>query len=422
MRISYALGKARGLARLLANRLLAVPFYVATAIVPRSPRLWAFGSWQGKRFADNPKHFFLHCHARESSDVRAVWLSADRGVVRKLRALGLPAHHRSSPRGIWCALRAGVYLLDVRVADVHHLASRGALRVNLWHGVPLKKIERDIDQAEHTVARAHRGPRLTRAILKFRRPELTERYDAVLATSKVTAERFASAFGVSESAIIRAGYPRNDPLLSADTRRFLLPDERAVVDEMLAHGRAGRRVLLYMPTFRDWGNTADRVIPIDWAAMDALLRQRDGVLYCKLHPNDRASLPDVSHLERIQFLPSGIDPYPLLQHTHALISDYSSIFFDYLMLDRPIVFYAYDLDAYRRYSRSMYDDYDRVTPGARATDPAQLEAVLGELLTGYEKHSLVHEAARAQVRDRFFDHVDAAASARLYDELVRRTA
>jgi CDP-glycerol glycerophosphotransferase (TagB/SpsB family) len=422
MTMRYLLQKAIGLSRILRDRLLLLPFAIATAVIPRSPHRWAFGSWYGLRFADNPKYFYFYCHRLENSPVEAVWLSKNPAVVREVRALGLPAYHRSSPRGLWHALRAGVYLLDCRLSDVHAMASRGAHKVNLWHGVPLKKIERDIDQADHTINLAVRGSWLQRAILKLRRPELTERYDAILATSDATADRFSGAFGIARERIIVAGYPRTDALLTDAPAPFLPAAERSIVDEFEAHGRAGRRVLFYMPTFRDWGNTTDRIIPIDWQRLDAALRAHGGVLYCKLHPNDRAGLPDLSDLPSIRILPSIVDPYPLLRHTHALISDYSSIFFDYLLLDRPVVFYPYDLDAYRTRSRGLYDDYDAVTPGPKARDAAGLERLLTRLLSEYDEHVDEYASARAAVRDRFFAHVDDRASARLFEALRRRTA
>jgi CDP-glycerol glycerophosphotransferase (TagB/SpsB family) len=418
----YVLQKAIGLTRIVRDRLLLLPFAIATTLIPRSPHRWVFGSWYGLRFADNPKYFFFYCHTRENSPVRAVWLSKNPEVVRAVRALGLPAHLRSSPVGLWHALRAGVYLLDCRLSDVHAMASRGALKVNLWHGVPLKKIERDIDQADHTINLAVRGTLLQRAILKVRRPELTERYDAILATSDATADRFSGAFGVARDRVIVAGYPRTDPLLAATPAPFLPEADRAIVEEFQTHERAGRRVLFYMPTFRDWGNTADRVIPIDWQRLDELLRKYGGVLYCKLHPGDRAGLPDLSGLSSIRLLSSSADPYPLLRHTHALISDYSSIFFDYLLLDRPVVFYPYDLEAYRTRSRGLYDDYHQVTPGPKAYDAAGLERLLVDLLSSYEAHVAVHARERAAVRDRFFAYVDDRASERLFDTLVRQAA
>ena len=407
----------------LGERAFAAVLVVVSLVVPRSGRIWAFGSWYGGRFADNPKYFFLHCASREREAVHAVWLSMSSTVVRRIRALGFPAYHRLSPRGLWYALRAGVYIFDCRVMDVSSVASSGALKVNLWHGVPLKMIERDIPQSNNALAQANHGSPLVRAANKVLRPQLSERYDYILGTSRATCGRFARAFGVDTSQVINGGYPRTDVLLSRDDgARFRMPEEERVIEKCRAYAREGTRVMLYMPTFRDWRNDADRVIPIDWRALDGLLQAHGGALFCKLHPNDQARLPDLAGLSRVHLIPSSVDPYPILRHTDALISDYSSIFFDYLLLDRPLLFYPYDLDDYRTFSRALYDDYDTVTPGPKAYDAAGLERAITTLLSSYGEQSRHYAAERAAVRARFYEHVDDGASARLFDVLRDRTA
>jgi len=407
----------------LGERAFAAVLVVVSVVVPRSKRIWAFGSWYGGRFADNPKYFFLHCASRERDAVQAVWLSMSSTVVRRIRALGFPAYHRLSPMGLWYALRAGVYIFDCRVMDVSSVASSGAVKVNLWHGVPLKMIERDIPQASNALAQANHGSPLVKAANKVLRPQLSERYDYILGTSPATCDRFARAFGVARSQVLDGGYPRTDVLLSGDgASRFTMPEEDRVIEQCRAYARDGVRVMLYMPTFRDWRNDANRVIPIDWKALDALLQRHGGALFCKLHPNDQARLPDLAGLSRVHLIPSTVDPYPILRHTDALISDYSSIFFDYLLLDRPLVFYPYDLDDYRTYSRALYDDYETVTPGPKAHDTAGLQTTLATLLSSYDEQTSAYAAARAAVRSRFYAHVDDRASARLFDALRERTA
>src|SRR5881628_2324481 len=96
----------------LGERAFAAVLVVVSLVVPRSRRIWAFGSWYGQRFADNPKYFFLHCASVERQSVHAVWLSASPAVVKRIRDLGFTAYHRMSPRGLWYALRAGVYIFD----------------------------------------------------------------------------------------------------------------------------------------------------------------------------------------------------------------------------------------------------------------------------------------------------------------------
>lgn len=407
----------------IVERLFATLLWGVSLVIPRSTRIWAFGSWYGKRFADNPKHFFLYCNAMASQHVQAVWLSRNRKVIQRVRRLGLRAHHRLSPRGLWYSLRAGVYLIDCRVMDISPIASSGAIVVNLWHGVPLKRIEGDIEQPDHPCVQARRGPLPVRIANRLLRPQLTERYDFILATSAATAVRFGSAFGVGPERIITAGYPRTDPLLSdTDASRYLLQEERDLIAEFQLHAREARRVLLYMPTFRDWNNIANRAIPIDWTSLDSTLEAHGGVLYCKLHPADEASLPSFESFRQIRTIDANVDPYPILKYTDALISDYSSIFLDYLMLDRPVIFYPYDLEEYQSLSRTLYEPYDETAPGPRAHTAEEFEQLVADLLHDYPGVERRWREDRARVRGWSHEFVDDRSSERLVAALLERLA
>lgn len=405
----------------LMKRLMAVFFWLVSWVVPRSNRIWVFGSWHGLLFADNPRYFFLYCSGLARSPVRPVWLSRNRSVIRFLRHRGLRAHHRLSLFGLWYRLRAGVYLFNSRIMDIASSGFRGATVINLWHGIPLKKIERDIEQPDNPITLARNGPPLRRFAIRLLHPQLTERYDYVLGTSAMTAPRLMSAFGVTHGQILNAGYPRTDPLVSGDGGlRHLMPAETRLLDEIRSQAAAGRRVLLYMPTFRDWNNDRSRVIPVDWIALDQTLNEHGGILYCKLHLNDQAQVPSDVDLSRIRLVPSDLDIYPALRFTDALITDYSSVFFDYLLLDKPVVFYAYDLDAYQRLSRTLYDRYEDVTPGPKVSTPAELTEAVIRLLEDYPTVRECWKAERARVRQLVHDFSDGSASERLFALLLEK--
>ncbi len=406
----------------LAQRLLASILFLVGIVIPRSRYIWAFGSWYGLRFADNSKHFFIHC-SKADLPVRAVWLSRSSSVVRLIRRLGFRAHHWLSPLGLWYSMRAGVYLVDCRIMDVSPVGGSGATIVNLWHGIPLKKIERDIDLPHHPLVRAKRSALPMRILNRLLRPELSERYDFVLATSKVTAARLGRAFGVAAEQLITAGYPRTDLLFAElESLHHLLPEERDLIGEFRAHATEGRRILLYMPTFRDWNNIENRSLPVPWEALDAILEKNDGVLYCKFHPIDQAQLPSLDGLTHIRVLPADLDVYPALKFTDALITDYSSILFDYLLLDRPILFYPYDLEEYQRLSRGLYDPYDDVTPGPKARTAEELQSVVASLLEHYPLMNDCWREHRVRVRRQIHEFADARSSERLATALLDRLA
>ncbi len=402
------------------THILALGFLLLSLLIRRAPNLWIFGCWYGTRFADNPRYFFVYCSTLKECPITPVWISRRRAIVREVRRLGLRAYHALSPLGIWYRLRAGMYVVDCRIRDIGRVAPRGAVIVNLWHGVPLKRIERDIEQVHHPVRQAHHGSPLMRLAYRIVHPEFTERYDRVLATSPLVAARLSSAFGVPEDQVIVAGYPRTDPLFAEVLDdRHLLRVERTLLQQLRAHRQAGRRVLLYMPTFRDWRNVADRVIPIDWEALNHALMVGQGVLYCKLHPSDQARLPSLAHLENVRFVPARVDIYSVLLETDALISDYSSIYFDYLLLDRPIIFYPYDLEDYQRFSRTLYEPYESATPGPKARSSAELVQLVTRLLGNYDEMAWEWAACRNEIRERMFAFRDGHASERLLAYLLK---
>ena len=123
---------------LLLARLYLFPLYFLGGLMPRRKDLWVFGSWGGYRFADNSAAFFNYCQDKISDRIRLVWISRDRNIVQQLSARGVEARWIWSPGGVWCCLRAGLYLFDSFSKDINFWTSLGAKRINLWSGVPLK--------------------------------------------------------------------------------------------------------------------------------------------------------------------------------------------------------------------------------------------------------------------------------------------
>jgi CDP-glycerol glycerophosphotransferase (TagB/SpsB family) len=403
-RILRALAKSAGLV-----------LYLLGGLVPRDRGLWVFGSWHGRRFADNAKWLFAHV-ARGEPEVRAVWISRDPAIVAELRSLGYEAHPALSPRGIWTCLRAGVYAYDVNVGDVNFYTSCGAFRANLWHGTPLKRIERDIDTPGHPAHREFHGSWLRRAFYHLRAPWNARSPDLTIAASPYAAPHMASAFAVPAERAPVTGLPRNDVLLSDEESPF--PADAAWRERLLAWRAQGRRVLVYMPTFRD--TKADRSLPLDWDRLEAFLAERGAVMLLKLHPHDAARLPDLARRASFEVVDTGADPYPILRHADVLVTDYSSVFFDFLALDRPMVFYAYDLEQYRSSDRSLYLAYEEATPGHHAATFDGLLAVLDLALQDRRTGTDRGVPSRREAMPRFAPLRDARSAERIVQVIRAR--
>lgn len=388
-------------AGLLPERLL---MSVVSRFVRRRADLWVFGSGRGRRFADNARHFFVACIRERAA--HCVWISSDQEIVQAVRELGHPAHHRRSLAGMWCSLRAGVYVYDSTPDDINYGASFKALRVNLWHGVPLKRIERDIDTPSSPIWRGLHGSMMDRAKLWLRAPWIFHPPHLVIATSEKLKPIFASAFGVPSCSVLVSGYPRNDAALnvarSTDLEMLVNPGPGRVT-------KRGGKAILYMPTFRDEGATP-LPTPAQQKELSALLRAFDAKLYLKLHPLDVGRLTVTPDVDSIAIIPSAVDVYEAIGDADILVTDYSSVFFDFLLFDRPLIFYCPDLDIYQTRDRGMYFDYDDVTPGPKALSWDQFLRALAQTLRG--DHDEFGEA-RKRVAKQFHTYSDGRSSQRI---------
>lgn len=386
--------------------------YFLSGFVPRRSDLWVFGSWGGHRFADNAASLFLHCQAELSGSVRLVWISRDGNIVRKLRDEGYEAHRVWSARGLACCLRAGVYFFDNFCKDVNYWTSRSARKVNLWSGVPLKAFERDIDNPRNRYYRLFHGSPPERLFLSIMMPWHVDRPDLIIATSSENAQITRRAFGVQDDAVAITGYPRNDILFedsgNGQQARQGWPEPfRHAVD-------AGRFVFLYLPTYRD---SAKPFVDVDWADVDRLMERHDAIFFLKLHPDDRGSLDATG--ARVIELPQGIDIYGLLPATDALISDYSSIIFDYMMLERPIIHYLPDLDEFRASSRSLIFDPAEIAVGPVCESGATLAEALSAVLQGVQA-PLDTQTRWSEIRRRMNLYCDGRSGRRVLAEITRR--
>src|SRR5262245_47668280 len=385
--------------------------YFLSGFVPRRPDLWVFGSWGGFRFADNGAAFFEYCQKRVAGSVQLVWISRNRDIVARLRARGFEAHWLWSPTGAARCLRAGLHLFDCFAKDTNFWLSRGAKKVNLWSGVPLKTFERDIDNPGNRYYRVFHGTLLQRLLYGMMMPWHVTRPDMIIAMSEEARAITARAFDVPMHTVFVTGFPRNDPLFLASTGNAANKNCPAAV---LEAERAGKKVFLYLPTFRDSGKP---FVKIDWKRLDALMERLNGVFFIKFHPVDATQFNDAS--SRIVQLFQDTDVYDVMPHSSALISDSSSIIFDYMLLDRPIIYYTPDLEDFIAGCRKFNFHPVDVAVGPLCSDSSQLERAIEDAATGKAVDAR-GEAHRASVMKRLHAFVDGSSGERVLDAIKRQ--
>ncbi|MBQ3786271.1 MAG: CDP-glycerol glycerophosphotransferase family protein [Lachnospiraceae bacterium] len=397
------------------GQLLLLPLYGSSFLMPRDKNLWLFGSTFGRRFADNPRYLYLYVNRliRDAGKgkVRPVWISHNKKVISFLNSKGLEAYHYHSLKGIWLALRAKVYIYDNYSKDINFWQSGGALKVNLWHGVGNKRINHDNihDKVRHPENAYEKWCTFPRR-LSDEKPT-----DHVLCTSKEMGKYFEKAFKLNPGHIINAGYPRCDVLSDVHhpLLKVLTPLEEKLVDELDAFKQKNPsvRIIAYLPTFR--ASEKEFMKVMDMERFNEYLSQRDYLFVIKPHPKSviKAALKDI-HFERILTVPDETDVYTFLGWADMLVTDYSSVYTDYMLLDRPVVAFDYDRVEYEKNSRDYFISQDEYMPELKATDMDELMSCMD---AAFEKDECL--AARQKSRERMFDEPDFNACERVYEKI-----
>lgn len=392
------------------GQLFLMPLYWLSFLMPRSKNLWLFGSTFGRRFADNPRYLYLYASQhKEQYGIRPVWLSHKKEIADWLTEHGYEAYTYHSIKGLWCALRGKIYLFDNYAKDINFWQSGGALKINLWHGIPLKKIQADnrFDAFRHPKNLWERWKNLPRN-LSDEKP-----HHYVLATSEFMRPVFQSAFRTEH--VLINGYPRNDSMLPEALINLYTKTEAAMLQQI--HQKLqeeGLRMIYYMPTFRDSEVRFFDVVNLD--ALNHFLEKNHLLLCVKLHPKSklRMRFEEIKSVH-ILVIDADTDPYVFIPDSSLLITDYSSIYFDYLLSGKPVVFFDYDLKEYLKDSREMYFDYEEYTPGIKAdTFEALLKAVSDSL-----SDSSLYETERNAMLQKMFCYGREEASGKLIEELKK---
>jgi CDP-glycerol glycerophosphotransferase len=385
-----------------ALKLLRLPLYalgaLATLVVPRSPRLWVFGSGIGVGEGALP----LYRAARERLDgTRLVWLASSALELDEAQKLGLDSSLKRGWRGFRLTLRAQVIVVTHGFGDVNRFATRGGFVVQLWHGIPLKRLH--LDSPATLRISGIPDHRLVRGLMARAYRFAGRGIRLFPVASELVAARISSAFGVPRDRIVVTGDPRDDAL-TAPSAPLLEAD--------------GARTILYAPTWRDGDPDPATPTAGQWDAVASWLEQRDAVLYVRAHPlgaGDYAAGPARSDRIRMLGADRVRDVNAVLPEIDVLLTDYSSIAFDFALLGRPIVFLAADLEQYAK-RRGLYDAYREFSGGRYTTGWEGALELLGDALDG-DPVALRHSA---WLRDEYVD-VSGEATERVLDEILART-
>lgn len=365
-------------------------------LVPADKDLIVFESGLGKQYGDSPRYIYEEL-LRQGDSRTKVWIYSG---SHRFTDPNTKVVKRLSPEYFWYLARAKYWVNNQSFP--HYLRRRkDGIFLQTWHGTPLKQMAMDIDEVQ-----GRDDGYIDRVI------NATKQWTHLISPSTYTSRIMRSAYGFSGTAV-ELGYPRNDILVG---EHVVLHESR--VRETLGL-LPGQKTVLYAPTFRDdAGNGKGRFrfeLPMDLEEFNRRFGD-DTVLLLRMHVliSNAVEIP-----EELRGRVLDVSGYPDIQELYlasdVLVTDYSSVFFDYSILRRPIIFYAYDLVNYRDNLRGFYLDYETALPGPIVETEDDLwdtvaRALSGEKIGGVDREQFIADYAphddgfaAKRIVDRFFN-------------------
>lgn len=367
-------------------------------------RLVYFQTFSGRGYSDSPKAMYEYMlTAPEYRDFRFVWSFKDPDKYGYLLKNGRTQIVKFRTRADNKALRKAKYWIsNYRMLDHQH-PRKGQVYLQCWHGTPLKRLGYDIIESDNAMNS------LSEIKEKYRTD--AKKFRWLLSPSPFATEKFATAWNLNATGqrdkILEKGYPRNDRLIN------YAPEERESIRKQL--GIDDKKVILYAPTWRDNQHTSGEgytyKTEVDFDKLQRELGDEYVILF-RAHYLVANSFDFARYDGFVRDVSSYGDINDLYIASDLLVTDYSSVFFDYANLERPIVFYMYDLEHYANEMRGFYLSLDEL-PGPVVKDEDSLIAEI-KACSGWKPDEKYMEFKR-----RFNPYEDGQSSKRVLEAVIR---
>ena len=343
--------------------------------------IWIFSSTDNERYNYNSKYLFEYVLKNENDITPYFVINDDKLRERLQLEYGKDFFiETSSKEGIKKVLSGGVWFTSAGLPLYGINLNKKRIIVNLWHGIPLKKI---------ALMENNFG------ILKrlYFKNIFSKNYSYILTTSKNLLPIMKESFGVAEEVVKVWGQPRNDCLFEKVDQNNL----KSIIPNLTSYDK----LILYAPTYRDDDET--KIFPFedyDKEELESFLESNKAIIFIRTHIAE--SIDVEKYLgKRIILLNENIieDIMPVLNLFDILITDYSSIYIDFLLLQKPLIFLPYDKEKYL-HKRGFNFEYDKVTPGYKPDNMKDFMKYIEESFKGNDFYK-----KERQVVNNFFNEI-----------------
>lgn len=337
-------------------------YKILTKILPINKKIILFESNLGRNYTGNPKAIYEEMVARGlDKKYRCYFILEDMqtkipGSAKKIK--------RNRFRYFYYFAKAGVWISNSQF-PMYIIKRKGCTYIQTWHGTPLKKLALDLEAVFMAGEKD---------ISDYKRNfyNNAQTWDYLISQNSYSTEIFRRAFGFTKE-ILEIGYPRNDILFHKNNKEDIEKIKKELGLPL------DKKIILYAPTWRDnefHGNGRYKFNPrIDFSLLMKQLKD-DTVMIVKYHYLVMDQIDWSPYQGFIYTYDMSYDISLLYLVSDMLITDYSSVMFDYSILKRPILFYCYDLNEYKNTLRGFYFDLINEAPGPVVeTMPTLLEAI-----------------------------------------------
>ena len=375
------------------NTLYKLAYYHRYLKLPIKENVVLFETFMAKNYSDSPKYIYEALNRMYPGKYECVWAINGKHEI----PYGAKTVKRFSFQYAYYLAVSKYLVFNVR-QPLWYRKREGQIFLETWHGTPLKRLV--FDQEEVTSA----SPKYKEQFYKQRKE-----WDYLVSANPFSSQTFRSCF-MYEGKMLEYGYPRNDILYAPNKEELSLQIKKKLGIPL------DKKTILYAPTWRDdehYGKGEYKfTLALDLQKMKTML-QKEYVLLLRTH-HYIADKIDTTGLEGFAYNLSNYDDISeIYLITDICITDYSSVFFDYANLKRPILFYTYDIEKYKNQLRGFYIDMNTEVPGPLLyTSEEVIDAILhiGTIQKRYQKR---YDA----FYDRFCCFDDGAASENIVKEV-----
>ncbi|MFJ7683423.1 CDP-glycerol glycerophosphotransferase family protein [Peribacillus butanolivorans] len=330
-------------------------FYKAcNKVLPINRKNVIFQSFHGKSYSCSPKAIYEEM-LEQKQNIKPIWVLNN----LKQEVPGNPILVRPHSFKYYYYMATSKYFVNNGNFPDFYEKRNKTVHLQTWHGTPLKKLGYDIDPNSLSYAE-NTSPQISRR---------NARWDYLIGPNEYTSTILKRAFRF-EKQMLDVGYPRNDIFYKTN-----LEEKTEKIKEKLNIPK-NKKVILYAPTWRDYDfHNGNQHKPYEFKFDLKRFKEEFGeeyVLLLRLHYRDATRIRLHGYEEFIYNVSSYDDIQELYLISDLLITDYSSVMFDYANLNRPIIFFTYDLSRYGSQVRGFYMDFQTEAPGPIVLNEKQL--------------------------------------------------